>query len=92
MYIFHRPVVNYKSCFFERFPCDLIQLQNRAISPEKSFEKREIPVGRNKKVQGYWYLPPFPPPPHKANINTYSSLRANCWLKGGAGGQFPINV
>ena len=60
MYIFNRPVVNSKSCSFERFPCDLIQLQNRAISPEKSFEKREISVGRNKKVKGYWY----PPPPH----------------------------
>ena len=26
------------------------------------------------------------------NINTYFSLRAKCWLRGGVGGQFPINV
>ena len=61
MCIFHRPVVNSKSCSFERFPCDLIQLQNRAISPEKSFEKREISVGRNKKA---------PPPPKPTSTLT----------------------
>ena len=27
-----------------------------------------------------------------ANINTYFSLRAKCWLRGGMGGQFPRNV
>ena len=26
------------------------------------------------------------------NINTYFSLRAKCWLRGGVGGQFPRNV
>ena len=26
------------------------------------------------------------------NINTYFSLRAKCWLRGGVGGQFPGNV
>ena len=25
----------------------------------------------------------------KANINTYFSLRAKCWIRGGVGGQFP---
>ena len=25
-----------------------------------------------------------------ANINTYFSLRARCWLRGGVGGQFPL--
>ena len=28
----------------------------------------------------------------KANINTYFSRRAKCWLRGGVGGQFPRNV
>ena len=28
----------------------------------------------------------------KANINTYFSLRAKCWLRGGVGGQFPRNL
>ena len=26
------------------------------------------------------------------NMNTYSSLRAKCWLKGGVCGQFPRNI
>ena len=28
----------------------------------------------------------------KANIITYFSLRAKCWLGGGVGGQFPRNI
>ena len=28
----------------------------------------------------------------KANINTYFSLRAKCWIRGGVGGQFPLSV
>ena len=28
----------------------------------------------------------------QANINTFFSLRAKCWLRGGAGRQFPRNV
>ena len=31
-------------------------------------------------------------PLSKANIDTYLSLRAKCWLRGGVGGQFPRNV
>ena len=28
----------------------------------------------------------------QANINTYFSFRAKCWLRGGVGGQFPRNL
>ena len=31
-------------------------------------------------------------PLHRANINTYFSLRAKRWLRGGVGGQFPWNL
>ena len=37
-------------------------------------------------------LPTYGLPLPYANINTYFSLRANCWLRGGVGGQFPKNV
>ena len=34
-------------------------------------------------------LPTYPSP--KPTINTYFSLRANCWVRGGIGGQFVIS-
>ena len=39
---------------------------------------------------GFWETAHLPLP--KANINTYFSFRAKCWLKGGVGGQFPRNL
>ena len=33
--------------------------------------------------------PPTYPSPKPTNINTYFSLRAKYWLRGGVGGQFP---
>ena len=38
----------------------------------------------------FWETAHLPLP--YANINTYFSLRANCWLRGGVGGQFPKNM
>ena len=38
----------------------------------------------------FWETAHLPLP--KANINTYYSLRAKCWLRGGVGGQLPRNV
>ena len=80
--------MNCKSCSFERFPCDLIQLQNRAISPEKSFEKREIPFGRNKKVQAYWYHPTPPPSPPKTTSTLTRHLGQIVGLREGLVGSF----
>ena len=47
------------------------------------WHRSNLPVGIRK-------LPTYPPPP-LGNINTYLSLRAKCWLRGGVGGQFPRN-
>ena len=33
-----------------------------------------------------------PTPPLSIDIDTYFSLRAKCWLRGGVGGLFPRNV
>ena len=38
----------------------------------------------------FWETAHLPLP--QANINTYFSLRAKCWLRGGVGGLFPRNV
>ena len=38
-------------------------------------------------ITRFWETAHLPLP--QAIINTYFSLRAKCWLKGGVGGQFP---
>ena len=47
-----------------------------------------------KKTTGitldFWETAHLPLP--YANIITYFSLRAKCWLRGGVGGQFPRNL
>ena len=40
-----------------------------------------------KIIMCFWKTAHLPLP--QANIYTYFSLRANCWLRGGVGGQFP---
>ena len=39
---------------------------------------------------GFWEAAHLPLP--KSNINTYFSLSAKCWIRGGVGGQFPRNL
>ena len=40
----------------------------------------------------YTFLGNCPPTPPRNQHETYFSLRAKCWLRGGVGGQFPRNV
>ena len=46
-------------------------------------------VLRVKKGDQFRFLENCLPTPPQANINTYFSLRAKCWLRGGVGGYFP---
>ena len=56
---------------------------------EYAFDSRQL-LGRACKSLmnlGFWETAHLPLP--YANINTYFSFRAKCWLRGGVGGQFP---
>ena len=44
----------------------------------------------NNDLLRFWETAHLPLP--QTNINTYFSLRAKCWCRGGVGGQFPRNV
>ena len=44
----------------------------------------------SKAILRFWETAQLPLP--WANINTYFSLKAKCWLRRGVGGQFPRNV
>ena len=64
-------------------------------SPTKPRIKNKFGKGTNIKMPkklGYvsGKLPTYPSP--KPTFNTYLSLKAKCWLRGGLGGQFPRNV
>ena len=70
----------------ESFFCSNFTFVSRDLGDEKEKFWRRI-RGINL---GFWETAHLPLP--YANINTYFSFRAKCWLRGGVGGQFPRNL
>ena len=79
-------------CSMKRFGCRYIlcfRRKNRGSHHRWYFFLEILPVEYRDQLR---FLRNCPPTPTFANVNTYCSLWAKCWLRGGVSRQFPRNL